>query len=106
MGLDVWAFSKVEWVAPCPTCGHVAAADDLDEIEPGDFDRLGSVVPGTYRLDDAADAHVSMSYGGYNRWRELLAGMLGTTPGAVWAAAAAGAEPPIPFVELIHFTDC
>lgn len=40
------------------------------------------------------------SYGGYNRWREELAALLGTTPGKIWDNPQPG-----PFMELINFAD-
>lgn len=41
------------------------------------------------------------SYGGYNRWREWLASLVGTSPKAMWANPQPG-----PFSELINFSDC
>lgn len=41
------------------------------------------------------------SYSGYNRWREWLSSIVGTTPERVW-----GGDTPAAFGELILFSDC
>lgn len=68
--------------------------DDCFLARIDDLDRNADYYAGGDTIDFRAG-----SYSGYNRWREMLAGMLGTTPEAVWADPKPG-----PFVDLIHFS--
>lgn len=56
---------------------------------------------GFYRISGRRHGFGAGSYSGYNRWREKLAELVGTTPERVWAG-----EVPVAFGELINFSDC
>ena len=102
MGLDITAYRGIEavrkqrnddddgyedgmarfWIMP----EFKAAADDVKEKT-------------LYRYAEAFGFRAG-SYIGYNRWREWLAGLVGTTPERVWNGEKAKA-----FQELINFAD-
>ncbi len=121
MGLDIHAASHLYYRKPLPTNAEVAphgsscregktAIDDLYfVILPNQqFDRqLAGTEPGLYGYTSISQ-HLYFragSYAEYQAWRaELCRFATGHEPEEVWA------EPDdfegLPFVELIHFTDC
>lgn len=106
MGLDVTAHKRLRRIGAYPvTDADWNAIDDDDyvAVSPNaNFpDRADGLEPGVYAVEGARRLHAG-SYGGYNRWREQLAALVGTTPQAVWEAK----DPSGPFVELINFSDC
>jgi len=79
-----WRF---DWLYPFPGQGEFAT-------------RADGIVEGCYESTGEIHTFGAGSYSGYNRWREQLALMLGTTPEAIWRDPKPG-----PFVELINFGD-
>lgn len=106
MGLDVTAFEIVELVKADPTEEERDAADGDDCIRflypLAPFAKHCDGLPeGLYRVNGKVLSGFSRSYSGYNRWREGLAALIGTTPEDLWEA-----DPPSgPFLELIHNAD-
>ena len=107
MGLDVTAFEIVELVKANPTDEEREASEEDHAVR-----YLYTVRPFTKHADGLADGlyrvtgrifhEFSRSYSGYNRWREGLAALIGTTPEDIW-----NSNPPSgPFLELIHNSDC
>lgn len=107
MGLDITAYSKVEW----------AQEYDCDDEEPYERDlvlaytnpdfpgREGTIRTGWYECKGESLGFRAGSYSGYNRWREWLSDQaLGVEPEHVWKRADEYAGRP--FFALIHFSDC
>lgn len=105
MGLDISFFRKLQPVGVCTEaesdyCNEHFIASDNEDF-PGRMDGLKEGV--CYAFEgDRGHLHAG-SYGGYNRWREQLAALVGTTPRAVWDGKAPA---DLPFAELINFSDC
>jgi hypothetical protein len=103
MGLDISSYRGLRRLdcegAWDGECEHVFLAPNPDF--PG---REGSVGQGCYEYAESGEGFRAGSYSGYNRWREGLAALVGTTPRAVWNDPARHAD--TPFVELINFSDC
>lgn len=100
MGLDVTAY---ETVGPRVEVGEDEDFEGIHIYNPDHF-------PGATRCELARGRYESRgtvfgfragSYSGYNRWREQLASLVGTSPEALWANHTEG-----PFAELINFSDC
>jgi hypothetical protein len=62
--------------------------------------RLDGLPAGYYRTSGLNGAFRAGSYSGYNRWREMLAELVGTTCARAWKGEYTGA-----FAELINFSD-
>ena len=107
MGLDVTAYEIVELVKADPTEEEREAMGEEDDIHAlypvAPFEKHSDGLPdGLYRISGKALSAFHRSYSGYNRWREGLAALIGTTPEDLWKA-----DPPSgPFLELIHNSDC
>ncbi len=63
-------------------------------------DRADGVEEGYYEVA-GRERVISLSYGGYNRWRSELAELIGTTDEVVFKSS----DKTIPFYELINFAD-
>lgn len=108
MGLDVTAYGKVTLVEALPLTEHNAHTEHpLDAqwethayLYTVGFDRADGLVDGFY-LTERKLRVGHWTYSGYNRWRDELAALVGTTAAAVWKDPKPG-----PFVELINFSDC
>lgn len=106
MGLDVTAYERVTMRGPWPQSN--AEWNTVEENEeaalyvnpdfPAQADGMKS---GRYATSGGTKSVAAGSYSGYNRWREQLAALVGTTPQVVWESPTPG-----PFVELINFSDC
>ena len=105
MGLDVSAFSKVDWTQKYgeemdgkPNMVYVYVHPMLPE--------RASDIPGTgwYRHNGRETSGRVSSYTGYNIWRSRLAELVGVQDRDVWRNPDKYSS--IPFFELIHFSDC
>lgn len=104
MGLDI------TWHTGLTKANFGEGIDRDGDVEDGFFrfyvntdfpGRADEIVGGAaYRSEENGHFRAG-SYGGYNRWREQLAALVGKNPYAVWQDPQPG-----PFVELINFTDC
>ena len=104
MGLDITAYATATFLRP-------TSEDDDPDYENGEV-RLYTIHPferhadglteGVYRVGPEKVAFRAGSYSGYNRWRALLAELIGTTPEDIWEANPEEG----PFLELIHNSDC
>lgn len=106
MGLDVTAYEIVELVKADPSEEERDAADDGEDIRflypLAPFAKHCDGLPeGLYRVSGKVLSGFSRSYSGYNRWREALAALIGTTPEDLWRSGAESG----PFLELIHNAD-
>ncbi len=100
MGLDISAFSKLKFTG--------GDADDYDYPRQArlwvnrDFsEHCDGLDHGIYDVTGESHRFRAGSYSGYNHWREQPAGLLGTTPQAVWNGGEC-----LAFAELIHNSDC
>lgn len=123
MGLDITAYGKVilvramdvkryssdkEAQSLADSDGHVYLCQD------GKRPQSDGMADGVYAISGPVFGFRAGSYGGYNDWRNQLAlMMLGMPAEQVWrmcempiTATKAEAEKPLPFVELINFSDC
>ena len=110
MGLGITVYEKIELVEAM-TYAELKAKDWDHPLYDDDGHFHVSVVDeeyrdrtpteGFYRTSGKSKRFRAGSYGGYNRWREELAELVGTTPKKVWAG-----EVPSAFGELINFSDC
>jgi hypothetical protein len=111
MGLDITAHEKLAFIP-------VESEEQLERLQhdyeygengvmkiyvnpdfPAQADNLAD--GGFYRTEGESWAFRAGAYSAYNRWREDLAKLVGTTPERVWEGKRPG-----PFVELINFSDC
>lgn len=104
MGLDITAYTGLKEVRQRANDDDYGDDDNLVWLYPGEgyfSERFGSLKENSlYSAEDSFGFRAG-SYSGYNHWRDWLAGLVGTTPEAVWD----GAQPPA-FRELIDFSDC
>lgn len=100
MGLDITAYSKLVRVHPT-TDVEKDEAISLCVVDEVYRPRLEGLEEGEYECAGESHGFRAGSYSGYNRWREHLAALVGTTPERVWAG-----EKPAAFEELISFSDC
>lgn len=120
MGLDITAYSNLKKVDPQPSEKDGDYRDDLvriynNEDFPGS---AGSLEDRAFYSFEWSDSCLSMSYGGYNAWRDMLAKLAGYPlakregfGGAIIDSHAAAAwnglvGPGAPFYDLINFSDC
>lgn len=102
MGLDITAYRKLEEVRPINGSDDDGYGEGLVRLwNNKDFaSRFEDLKEKTlYRHAEEFDFRAG-SYSGYNRWREWLAALVGTTPQKVWDDPKPG-----PFLELINFAD-
>ena len=99
MGLDVTACSNIQYVGEGEEYEdlgyrYVYANPDFPEVADG-------LEEGYYDFGDSSHFRVG-PYSYYNSWRRELAKMLGYTDKEIWR----NPNPEIPFVKIIHFSDC
>lgn len=108
MGLDITAYSFLEYVASDDACSQDEGEErNYIHIYEEGFNRLDGCKPGWYTRTEGTATHAfrAGSYGGYNHWREQLCqAMLGARPALIWEAPDLWEGGP--FVELINFSDC
>lgn len=101
MGLDITAYEKVTLIRADEPGVDWDEEDGTDQLYSTHWpERADGLVDGVYRYGGEVLGFRAGSYSGYNRWREDLAKLLGTTPEKVWSDPKPG-----PFLELIAFAD-
>lgn len=115
MGLDISAYRNIQPATPSDLgADGQPLTDDFMYVYPGDFpERVQDLPEGYYRCARRSRDSLGFragSYGGYSRWRNILARIAGYhTPAedeteahveAAWRATSG------PFWELINFSDC
>jgi hypothetical protein len=108
MGLDIQAYGHVDLIEAITVKEANARkpqhplydTDGVTLLYHSFAERTDGMVDGFYRAT-CDHAFGAGAYSGYNRWREQLAAMVGTTPEKVWASK----DKSVPFYELIDFAD-
>jgi hypothetical protein len=106
MGLDITAYAKITLVEAitheelqAKEWDHAYLDDGVHVLlETDAWKRFDG--PSGFYAHGETEGFRAGSYSGYNRWREQLATLVGTTPEKVWDGASASA-----FGELINFSD-
>lgn len=123
MGLNITAYSKVTLVRAIGVkqfdddkgARGLAERDSHTFLyQDGERPQSDGMTDGVYSTYGKCFKFDAGSYGGYGAWRnELAETMLGKSAKDVWAMCAmsvtamkSAAEKPLPFLELINFSDC
>ncbi len=112
MGLDITAYENISRLDCTDDDGDPVDKVTGEYIEdfcrvyvnPDFSDRADNLTDGFYPFSDHSD-FCAGSYGGYNRWRELLAELAGYSPEHVWRSGHLHNKE-LPFRELVNFSDC
>lgn len=103
MGLDITAYEKVEWLRELTDDDDGDGGGDVVLSMPDFPEHADGLKEGIYRASGAFRFRAG-SYGGYNRFREALAEMVGYTPRQAWDQQDEYKDRS--FFPLVCFSDC
>ena len=124
MGLDITAYEKVSLIRAMSVREYNEDEQAQEEVgrderktllcQDSERPQSDGMPDGIYATSGKSAGFRAGSYGGYNQWRNTLSQMmLGKSAEAVWrmcalpvTATKREAGKPLPFVELINFSDC